>query len=106
MKVGSVPMTCDALMTRWLRNLASRSGHRAERSQFAHDLAANHPEYLFQQQGGSCAISGLPFSLAEFAGVLVKHPFAPSLDRIASQGGYIADNVRLVCISVNFGMAQ
>ena len=38
--------------------------------------------------------------------MLVKHPFAPSLDRISSQGGYTADNVRLVCIAVNFGMGQ
>ncbi len=38
--------------------------------------------------------------------MLVKHPFAPSLDRISSRGGYTADNVRLVCIAVNFGMGQ
>ncbi len=93
-------------MTRWLRALVSRSRHRAERAQFAHNLDADHGEHLFQQQGGLCAISGLHFSLAEFAGVLVKHPFAPSLDRVSSQGGYTADNVRLVCIAVNFGMGQ
>ena len=61
---------------------------------------------MFQRQKGLCAISGLPFSLTEFADVLVKHPFAPSLDRISSRGGYTADNVRLVCIAVNFGMGQ
>jgi hypothetical protein len=101
---GNAP--CDLLMTRWLRSLVPRSRHRAGRSQFTHDLAVGHGEHLFQQQRGLCAISGLPFSLAEFAGVLVKHPFAPSLDRISSQGGYTADNVRLVCIAVNFGMGQ
>jgi len=101
-----MPTVCDLLMTRWLRNLVPRRRHRAERSQFPHDLAADHGEHLFQRQGGLCAISGLPFSVAEFAGVLVKHPFAPSLDRIASRGGYTADNVRLVCIAVNFGMGQ
>jgi hypothetical protein len=74
---------CDPLITRWLRSLVPRSRHRAERSQFAHDLTAGHGEQLFQQQRGLCAISGLPFSLAEFAGVPVKHPFAPSLDRIS-----------------------
>lgn len=36
----------------------------------------------------------------------MKHPFAPSLDRISSRGGYTAGNVRLVCIAVNFGMGQ
>ena len=57
-------------------------------------------------QDGRCAISGLPFSLTRFEGVLAKHPFAPSLDRISSRGSYTADNVRLVCIAVNFGMGQ
>jgi hypothetical protein len=97
---------CDPAMARWLQAMVPRSRHRASRAQFAHDLAADHAEQLFQRQQGNCAISGLPFSLTRFDGVLVKHPFAPSLDRISSQGGYTADNVRLVCIAVNFGMGQ
>lgn len=93
-------------MTRWLRSLVSRSRRRADRARLAHNLTDNHPERLFQEQQGRCAISGLPFSLASFDDVLVKHPFAPSLDRISSRGGYTPGNVRLVCIAVNFGMGQ
>lgn len=96
----------DLTMTKWLRALASRSRHRARRSGFLHNLPDDAGEQLFRQQKGLCAISGLPFSLTEFADVLVKHPFAPSLDRISSRSGYTADNVRLVCIAVNFGMGQ
>ncbi len=97
---------CDPLMAKWLRALVPRSRHRAGRSGLMHDLPADQGWQLFQQQQGLCAISGLAFSLAEFSGVLVKHPFAPSLDRISSQRGYTAENVRLVCIAVNFGMGQ
>ena len=103
---ADVAAPCDVTMTRWLRALASRSRHRARRSGFLHNLPDDAGERLFQRQKGLCAISGLPFSLTGFADVLVKHPFAPSLDRISSQGGYTADNVRLVCIAVNFGMGQ
>ena len=103
---ADVATPCDLTMTRWLRALASRSRHRARRSGFLHNLPDKVGEQLFQRQKGLCAISGLPFSLTEFADVLVKHPFAPSLDRISSRGGYTADNVRLVCIAVNFGMGQ
>ena len=77
-----VATPCDLTMTKWLRALASRSRHRARRSGFLHDLPNDAGERLFQRQIGLCAISGLPFSLAEFVDVLVKHPFAPSLDRI------------------------
>lgn len=97
---------CDPMMAKWLRTLVPRSRYRAERSSFVHDLPADQGQQLFQRQRGLCAISGLPFSLVEFAGVLVKHPFAPSLDRISSHHGYTADNVRLVCVAVNFGVGQ
>ncbi len=97
---------CDPTMTRWLRALVPRSRLRAERAQFAHDLPNDEGERLFQAQDGLCAVSGVRFRLDEFAGVLVKHPFAPSLDRISSLRGYIPGNVRLVCIAVNFGMGQ
>ena len=96
----------DPLMTRWLQKLVPGSRRRAARVGLPHHLAEHHGRRLFEQQGGVCAISGLPFSLTQFPGVLVKHPFAPSLDRISSHGGYTGDNVRLVCIAVNFGMGQ
>lgn len=96
----------DPLMTRWLHKLVPGSRRRAARVGRLHDLAEDYGRRLFNQQAGLCAISGLPFSLTQFPGVLVKHPFAPNLDRISSKGGYTADNVRLVCIAVNFGMGQ
>ena len=96
----------DPLMARWLRKLVPSSRRRAGLAGFIHSLASDHAEHLFEQQAGICAISGLRLSLIEFPDVLVKHPFAPSLDRISSRGGYTDDNVRLVCIAVNFGMGQ
>lgn len=93
-------------MTKWLRVLVPRSRHRAARSRFVHDFPADQHEQLFQRQRGLCAISGLPFSLEEFADVLVEHPFTPSLDQFPPRSGYTVSNVRLVCITVNFGMDQ
>lgn len=99
-------MVIDPLMARWLRHLVPRSRRRADRANFLHNLPLDHGETLFHHQDGRCAITALPFTLAEFPGVLVKHPFAPSVDRIVSSSGYTVDNVRLVCIAVNFGMGQ
>jgi hypothetical protein len=67
------------------------------------------PEYtvkLDKDQDGRCAVTGLKFNLERFPDALVKHPFAPSVDRRLSSGGYTEDNVRLVCVAVNFGMGQ
>lgn len=71
-----------------------------------HDLTDDHAVLLYEEQGGCCAVSDLRFSLSRFPNVLVKHPFAPSLDRKRASGGYTSDNVRLVCIAINFGMGQ
>ncbi len=97
---------CEPAMARWLRGIVPRSRQRAGRAGLKHDLADDMGKRLFQQQEGRCAVSGLAFSLTMFPGVLVKHPFAPSLDRISSRAGYAADNVRFVCIAVNFGLGQ
>jgi hypothetical protein len=59
---------------------------------------------LFQAQGGRCALSGLPFDLRSVGRGKARRPFAPSLDRIDSTGGYTSDNVRLVCQAVNFAL--
>jgi hypothetical protein len=42
----------------------------------------------------------------EDLGCLVRHPYAPSLDRIECSKGYTASNTRLVCVAVNFGMNE
>jgi hypothetical protein len=51
-------------------------------------------------------VSGVKFDFERFPDALVKHPFAPSIDRILSSGHYTPDNVRLVCVAVNFGMGE
>jgi len=53
---------------------------------------------------GRCAVSGLPFSLAEIGHGRARRPFAPSLDRIDPALGYTPENLRLVCVAANFGM--
>jgi hypothetical protein len=63
-------------------------------------------EKLYQQQRGRCAVTGIRFSMERWEKALVKHPFAPSIDRRDSELGYTDENVRLVCVATNFGMGQ
>ena len=55
---------------------------------------------------GRCALTKIPFSWDEI-GASGKHrrrPYLPSLDRIDSSKGYVAGNVRLVCVAANLAM--
>ena len=60
-------------------------------------------EDLYIQAGGKCQITGIEFS-DELIGNAKSRPWAPSIDRIDSSKGYTLDNIRLVCVSVNFAL--
>lgn len=61
---------------------------------------------LWEAQKGCCDVSGLVFNDERHEGAFVKTPFAASLDRIDSSKGYIAGNVRLVCMAANFALNE
>jgi hypothetical protein len=58
----------------------------------------------WEECGGCCAVSGLPFSLQVVGDGQAKRPFAPSLDRIDRHKPYQRGNVRLVVSIANFAM--
>lgn len=89
-----------------LRPCVGRARSRARARDLAFDVDIDHLMFLWQEQKGCCAVSGLPFSYETKATAFVKTPFAPSLDRIDPSQGYIRGNVRLVCTIANFALNQ
>jgi|SRR5215208_1021263 hypothetical protein len=89
-----------------LRGAFMSARKRAAASGMVFALTFDDIERMFSDQKGCCAISGLSFAPTRLPNAFVKHPFAPSLDRIDCTGGYTPGNVRLVCIAVNFGLGQ
>lgn len=58
---------------------------------------------MYLAQKGLCAVSGLPMmpeTTQKFS-----DPFAPSIDRLDNDKGYVRNNVRLVCRIANFAMS-
>lgn len=58
-------------------------------------LTAEQAYALYQQQGGRCAISGLPLVLEKGS------PWVPSLDQVVAGAGYHEHNVQWVAWAVN-----
>ena len=85
-------------------NVAIRQAKgRSPRSGREWGLEFSDAAFFLKRQDYKCAVSGVPFSL-ESVGLAKTRPYAPSVDRIDSSKGYVLDNVRFVCMSVNFLM--
>jgi hypothetical protein len=96
----------SSLDARWLSRLQSKAAASARKRGISFHPPPGTAERLWKDQKGRCAVSGFEFNLERFQEALVKHPYAPSIDRKLSNLGYTRDNVRLVCVAVNFGMGQ
>jgi hypothetical protein len=59
---------------------------------------------LWTRSGGKCEVSGIPFTLERAPKRFARRPWAPSIDQIQAGKGYGLDNLRVVCIAVNFAM--
>ena len=55
---------------------------------------------IVRRANGRCEVTGLPFSEV----CAPRDPFSPSIDRIDSERGYVAGNVRIVCLIANLAM--
>lgn len=85
----------------WLRRMAANVAHRTKRKGGA-GIALDTLRHVAERTGGRCEVSGMPFYFGDDS----RHPQQPSLDRIDSSRGYDLDNVRMVCLAVNYCMSQ
>ena len=62
-------------------------------------------DIMDQIDAGVCSLTGLPFSYDRVEPGR-RNPYAPSIDRIDSSGGYTPDNIRVVCFAINMMLAD
>lgn len=55
--------------------------------------------YMVEKNQWCCALTGIKFDPYERA-------FTPSIDRIDSSRGYTQDNVRVVCLAINYAINE
>ncbi len=84
--------------------VATRLIKRAARNAKKRDIefALTQEDILPLLRTGECPLSGYKFRYTYGA----YDPYAPSIDRIDSEKGYVPGNVRIVCYLLNVGMNQ
>ena len=60
---------------------------------------------LWNNNNGCCEISKIPFELGRSEKGKV-HPYAPSLDRIIPEKGYVKGNVRIIVYQLNVALSE
>lgn len=62
------------------------------------DIDIEYLFYIWQQQNGKCALTGIPMTYKFYEGRVNSNL---SIDRIDSTKGYTKDNIQLVCMAAN-----
>jgi hypothetical protein len=85
----------------WATRLYRTSKRRATQRKIIWTLGPSDYRAIVDRCAGLCEVSGVPLMLTITG---LKGPYGPSLDRIDSRGTYAKDNVRIVCVAVNFAL--
>lgn len=75
----------------------------AQKRGMIYSLTAGDVYAMMAENDFTCAVSGIPFT-PKLSEETTATPWAPSIDRITNEQGYIAGNVRVVCLLANLGM--
>lgn len=74
------------------------ASERASKQNLSFNLTLEYLLNLWENQGGKCALSGIPMSYERYKG---RIPTNVSIDKINANEGYIQGNVQLVCMACN-----
>ena len=84
-----------------LSALANMAKSRAKKKELDYNLTSDYLVELWNDQEGSCALSGRKFELGKAEKFRQVHPDAPSVDRIVPSKGYTQGNIRFLTYHCN-----
>ena len=92
-------------LTKYLRKCFTTAQSRARQFDFECSITFDQIIGIAEKFNWRCQLTGLPFELAPVSNGKYM-PFAPSIDRIDSQGGYCIGNVRIICLAMNYSLNE
>lgn len=100
-KLAGIAQADERAMREYMRGVLRKCRQRNP-----YTLSADVEEDLTRTAlSGRCEITGLPFTLHKPEGYR-RRPYAPSVDRIDASKPYQDDNVRVVCVCVNYALNE
>jgi hypothetical protein len=91
---------------RWLRGFFNGARRRAAAKGIRFTITLDYLKHLYFEQDGKCKLSGMPFMRYETGKSRRPLPYAPSLDRIFPEDGYVEGNVRFVLWALNMALGE
>ena len=88
-----------------LRKLVSMAKNRAKTKDLPFNITTEYMVSLWEDSDGLCEVSNIEFELDRASKGRV-HPYAPSIDRIVPELGYVKGNVRLVVYQINLAISE
>ena len=88
-----------------LVQLMRQAKNRSIKNNLPYDLNIKLLLDLWKKQSGRCALTNIDFILKRTESYN-SEPFAPSIDKINPKLGYTIDNIRLVCVAVNYALNE
>ena len=91
------------ILPSWAREIFLSGARRAKSRSIKWSLTQGEFSVIVKRSNGFCEVSGMPLTLSIG---MKKGPYGPSIDRIDSSLGYTKENIRLVCIAMNYAMNE
>lgn len=85
--------------------LCKSAAKRAKEKGLDYTLSFEIVEAIWEKQNGCCALTKIEFQIPQER-IGKASPFSPSIDRIDCSKGYTLNNVRLVCVAVNYALNE